>query len=768
MSSVNSTISPGASGDSRANKRLNWRICQPKDFDGEVKEGVDVGNEAYLWLKKMERLKTTTKMSDEEILYVVGDHLVSKAETWYNVVGVKADSWSNFVEVFKKQYLGDQEDQWWSDLQNLKQTKADSIDDIALKMEELFELLGNTSHVFQVRTFLSAIFPEIAFHIEKEGVPESFEEVKSKAKLIEKSIKKYGVSKNSSQGEKFKGPISTGKVVITESIVNRGETVSRGSEEDNQSVMSVLAQKLDLLTINLVKLSEEVSKVKSSNDTKNNGYYNNASNNYGTGGIVCFNCKAPGHKKYDCPEFKERSSPASGSNSVPIGNGAGSSSQGQGKDMGRTQALNLLDTVISDEDSVSEEGVNEILMNGVKRILSVPSVEAQGDAIEPAIRTTKRAKKVIPVVTPVVKLKKKSPRKKARRFPVSFEKSKIWSKLVNTSSDISMAEWLSLDKEAAAEVIDGIRFLRESRIKRKSKAVTEIQNSGNQNLVMNIEVDSNSDSEGSSMISYGDANSEFSGNSSVTSDISSSLGSEITETDLEFSDEESVYRYAYDLKKIKSGSPLRGVISINNVQVEAVFDTGASLSLISEELCSKLGLVTNGDKVQLVGFNSEHGPTSSSMVMDVPIAIVSKNGKLNIRPEHMAVQIGGSGNTCLIGIPWFDNYNVSLDIKKALVCIPTTTGMVKLQCTTTHSTQSINSVGLNESREEKEIYQVGIAQQCTVLPEEELIPMGDEDNKVELEITGDNIADGIVADLADIIQEFKDCFSEVSGLGTIK
>lgn len=104
---------------------------EPKTFTGDTS---DV-NGAVNWLKKMARLKSTCKLSDEEILFVVGDHVSGKAETWWNVVGVKARNWSEFEVAFNKHYLSDQEDKWWQELQTVKQgSDYPSIDDISLKL----------------------------------------------------------------------------------------------------------------------------------------------------------------------------------------------------------------------------------------------------------------------------------------------------------------------------------------------------------------------------------------------------------------------------------------------------------------------------------------------------------------------------------------------------------------------------------------------------------------------------------------------------------
>lgn len=314
------TPNPTVGQDDRVSKKtLNWRVIEPKDFSGVSVMGEDLGNEAFVWLKKMERFKNSAKLSDEEILFVTGDHLVKKAETWFNVIGVKATTWDQFVILFKKQYLVDQEDKWWFRLQTMKQGENDSIDDVALKMEELFELLETKSQVFQVRTFLSAIHPKIGFEVEKEGTPISFQAAKTKAKQIEKSFLKYdgnGV-----------GNVAPGSVadLRSEYVKNRSfktEGFSDSASVTGNSEVSSLVAKLEQLSINLVKLNEGAS-LKSTNPKPYTPYNNNV-NNGGRNVFTCFYCREEGHKKYDCPKFLRDQGhtpnyPATGSNTVPIG-----------------------------------------------------------------------------------------------------------------------------------------------------------------------------------------------------------------------------------------------------------------------------------------------------------------------------------------------------------------------------------------------------------------------------------------------------------------
>lgn len=308
-------------------KKFNWRVSVPKEFSGVSVAGEDLGDEAFAWLKKMERLKSSAKLSDEEVLFLVGDHLTKKAETWFNVVGVKATSWDLFVAAFKKQYLVDQEDKWWWQLQNMKQKEDDTIDDVALKMEELFELLENRNAAFQVRTFLSAIRPSIGFEVEKEGTPANFQDAKNKAKQIEKSLKKYEAGKFI-DGTVYAEKMSNFK---SESVKKMNDTGYSDANSIAGSEVSSLVAKLEQLSINLVKLNEGV--IQQQRQAAPRPQYNSNPVSSGPRVFTCFYCRDEGHRKYDCPKFLrdqgQVSSPATGSNNIPISNGVSHNDSGK-------------------------------------------------------------------------------------------------------------------------------------------------------------------------------------------------------------------------------------------------------------------------------------------------------------------------------------------------------------------------------------------------------------------------------------------------------
>ena len=283
-------------------------LKEPKAFDGINEE------RAATWLSRMNRLKRSAKINDEEMLLIVEENLIDKAESWWNVVGSKADTWEGFESLFKNQYLADLEDRWWSAIYCLKQgDEYRTVDEVAIRMEELFNLLGNKDQGLLVRTFLNAINSNIAYEIEKESKPATFAIAKERARQVEKSQLKYGVVARSRQGVAEIGSMGN----------NQDQTTGSHDNSDNNSEFSAmssvmsLVDKLEKLSINLVALQEA-----NMNNKSSHSYSNAPRRPPHTGGIVCFGCGEPGHKKYECPKEMDNDSkapPLTGSNSLPLG-----------------------------------------------------------------------------------------------------------------------------------------------------------------------------------------------------------------------------------------------------------------------------------------------------------------------------------------------------------------------------------------------------------------------------------------------------------------
>lgn len=439
-------------------------------------------------------------------------------------------------------------------------------------------------------------------------------------------------------------------------------------------------------------------------------------------------------------------------------------------------------------DENSDDEKNEIFMNGVKRrAVDPPSVETVTGGRRPNNVQAVNPPAAVPVV------KKKTVRRRVQRYPVNIKKKKIWSKLLSVDAGISIGEWVYHDDEAANEIINGIRHLREVKReekKKKRRAAATLRNNNvidgdttniNNNamdidspaaIINEVLVEDEYYSAGSSSFSsrgdYDDEGYTISDTEENVSIISASAYSTNDSTDgLELDDTESVYKYPYNLEEMKTSSPLRGVVTVNGIQFKAYFDTGASVSIIGSNLVKRLGLVPNGDKLKLVGFNASKGPMHSNIVMDVPVSI---NGK--IRPEHMCVDESDDSNLCLLGLPWFKNYGITLDPQRSLVNVPTTDGIMKIKV---HSKQydEYNRTGLKA----KKIYQVQSEQKFTNNFIDDLLEKEYDEDRVPTKINGvlgeiaydeSNICVGVREELKEVIEKYKNCFSEISGLSKIK
>jgi hypothetical protein len=388
----------------------------------------------------------------------------------------------------------------------------------------------------------------------------------------------------------------------------------------------------------------------------------------------------------------------------------------------------------------------------------------------------------------------KKTRGKARRLPVKIARSKIWDKLIDSDTGLSFAEWVAIDNDVQKDLIDGIRYLRENKRKRSAATrqgsnnitppnamnIDHVNSSNMVNAVGHYVEDgySRSDNEENEENSFYDSSVYFSDRETdVTADSVADL------SDFESVDEESVYGYPYDLTQMRNTSPLKGMISINGCAVEAVFDSGASVSVIGKRLADKLGLVPSDDELPLVGFNGSEKVTQSKIIMSVPIMIA---GRL-LRPEHMCLKSTGNDSLCLLGVPWLQSYGITIDICNSRIVVPTSKGNVTLQCYTRHLSNTpvykqpdtmapvdvkTDAATKGSARKQNtylnECYLINAGNSQNERYEEDLVPDESEENEKPIVFTEENIAADVPGELSHIIEDNKHVFSEVSGLGRVR
>ncbi|OBZ80195.1 hypothetical protein A0J61_11756, partial [Choanephora cucurbitarum] len=246
--------------------------------------------------------------------------------------------------------------------------------------------------------------------------------------------------------------------------------------------------------------------------------------------------------------------------------------------------------------------VGQPILSSQVPLMTQPSVPLVPPVTQPSVPLVSPVTQAnLPLVPPVNKthspVKPKRKRAKPRRLPVPTRTLNIWERLRHLDSGLTMLHWVAIDRDAAKDLVDGLRDLRVQRPKQTKKHLAALATGTgvHQGALINVvDNDQDFDSDGYDSDSDGDySDYDSEGDGSSTSD-SSSLASELAlidkTNDRDFSDMDSVYQYPYHLNKIRVSSPLRGVISINGQAVEAVFDTGASVSVISKNLADSLGL----------------------------------------------------------------------------------------------------------------------------------------------------------------------------------
>ncbi|KAI7906751.1 uncharacterized protein BX663DRAFT_483440 [Cokeromyces recurvatus] len=149
-----------------------------------------------------------------------------------------------------------------------------------------------------------------------------------------------------------------------------------------------------------------------------------------------------------------------------------------------------------------------------------------------------------------------------------------------------MAEYLSLNKNIAREVKEGIMYIH----RRKSKMLNSmndsivISNLRSGNLLEEGEIYKGKVTESSE-----DQDNDESSISDSELDLESTGGSSSGVYGSDTDDEaDSVVDYPYDPDIMKNARPSRILIAINDKIIEAILDTGTAVSMISKKLADRL------------------------------------------------------------------------------------------------------------------------------------------------------------------------------------
>lgn len=264
------------------------------------------------------------------------------------------------------------------------------------------------------------------------------------------------------------------------------------------------------------------------------------------------------------------------------------------------------------------------------------------------------------VSTEEIKPKKK---RHVRKLVVTLPQKDVWERLKQVDAGLSMADWLSLSKHAAKDVQDGIRHWH-GRKPRGVRVGDSIQRQpSSTNVPVNyVDLHEHDLTDSSDEWAYSDDDEGTF--RSDGSDVGSDDFALVDGDDVGYESDDTQYEYPYNLDKMKESAPLQAPITIHGHLVQAVFDSGAGVSVISKNLAEKVGLKTNGDQLVVEAFGDNALPAGGVSVA-VPIRAAGK-----LRPEHMTIQ-DVKGDVCLLGTSWHRQYGVRVDHQTGTIHIPT-------------------------------------------------------------------------------------------------
>lgn len=291
-------------------------LSDPKDFSGSPTQDAENKVNPLGWLKKLNRLKDLIKLTDNQILIIASDHLVGKAGTWFDIVGSKATTWSDFTTSFKKKYCAGLEDVYWGQIKDLKQRPDESVEDVDVRLRELYTLVSVEDEKMMIRSFMDAIHPRIAYEVERGSELQTFSRKLEDLVNIATRVEQVGL-KYQERGVDSLSIISNQS---RNNVVPQDNPIADnpGVAHSDSDTINELLREFKELKINLVNTPRNYSPSRT---------------------LTCFHCNEVGHKKPECPKLmnsqpKSTFTPATGSNAVPIGStSAISHIEVTGKDM---------------------------------------------------------------------------------------------------------------------------------------------------------------------------------------------------------------------------------------------------------------------------------------------------------------------------------------------------------------------------------------------------------------------------------------------------
>ncbi|OAD65320.1 CCHC-type zinc finger transcription factor [Phycomyces blakesleeanus NRRL 1555(-)] len=480
-------------------------------------------------------------------------------------------------------YLQAAAELWWDKIQNTRQQHDKSVNNFVYKLRELFTLVKIDNESFKIHSLLQAIDPQVAYELEqRDNMPKTFESVSEKARKLELVKSKYACN------------------LVDWQLVIFGSSTS---DDSNVSTLQDLVKEFKTLKVHVVKQPRSFFQTHTQSQPTSLGH----SSGHSQGQFsqpqvkaklkgVCWKCRSEDHMSNTCPQKNEQEKGSSQQQpstrkkgkavEIPIGPPLLLAMEGVER-----SDVSLVPpdySIVPPGSSMGPSGVSMVSPGRSMTLYDISPVPPGTSMVPPGWSAVSHGVGLTP---PVVKRK----RKLSHSLPVEFCWKDFWFQLKELDAGLSMADWVALDRSLGRDMRYELYYL------------------------YNDEEDS--------------LDEVLEGSESENSDYLSDEGSFGTGTSDSkgYASNNTIYHYPYSHRIMSNSKPLKESVVINGQVVQAIFDSRASVSIISKKLANKLNLQANGNQILISALHKEScGPFE--ITTDVSIQIIGK-----LRPEHMCI-----------------------------------------------------------------------------------------------------------------------------------